>query len=253
MDKTNISEFLENAHKKERTLKRVPPSIPQRRQYDEKLVAWFDVLGMRKRIRDYKDHDAEEILTIMGRFQNYVRNSCENLEELGQVKYMQLSDGFILVSEFDCLNKICEILCQIQWKILVNDNMLLRGALTSGKISMTDDDPRLIVGPAFVEAYHLESENAIFPRIIISHDLYQSVKSDLITEDSDHFYFLDFLGYIIRNEDYNITQLTQILRTCKVLEFLRTEYNQHIETDKKVAQKYGWLITKLSARKIAVL
>ncbi|MDR1582323.1 MAG: hypothetical protein LBS55_03535 [Prevotellaceae bacterium] len=253
MDKTDINEFLENAHKKERTLKRVPPSMPQRRQYDERLVAWFDVLGMRSKIRAYKEHDAEEILTIMGRFQNYVRNSCETLEELGQVKYMQLSDGFILVSEFDCLNKICEILCQIQWKILVNDNMLLRGALTSGKISMTDDDPRLIVGPAFVEAYHMESENAIFPRIIISHDLYQSIKFDFITEDSDHFYFLDFLEYVIKNEDYNIKQLTQNLRTFKVIEFLKTEYNKHIENDIKVAQKYGWMIEKLSARKIAVL
>jgi hypothetical protein len=208
---------------------------------------------MRSRIRSYKEHDAEEILTTMGRFQNYVRNSCESFEEIGKVKFMQISDGFILVSEFDCLNKICEILCQIQWKILVNDNMLLRGALTSGKISMTDDDPRLVVGPAFVEAFSMESENAIFPRIIVSHDLYRTAKQDFIIEDSDHFYFLDFLAYVIKNENYNIKQLTQNLRAFKVLEFLRTEYNKHIENDKKIAQKYGWLIEKLSARKIAVL
>jgi hypothetical protein len=93
MDKTNISEFLENAHKKEQTLKKPSPSIPLRRQYDEKLVAWFDVLGMRSRIRSYKEHDAEEILTIMGRFQNYVRNSCESFEEIGKIKFMQISDG----------------------------------------------------------------------------------------------------------------------------------------------------------------
>jgi hypothetical protein len=253
MNKINISEFIENGYKKERSIK-VPLSITAlRRQYDERLVAWLDVLGMRNRIRNYKDHDAEEIFTTMGRFQNYVRNSCATLEKLGQVKYMQISDGFILVSEFECLNKICEILCQIQWKILVNDNMLLRGALTSGKISMTDDEPRLIIGPAFIEAFSMESENAIFPRIIISHDLYQVAKLDYIIEDSDHFYFLDFLGYVIKNENYNIRQLTHDLRTFKVIEFLKNEYNNNIENDKKIAQKYGWLIEKLSARQIKVL
>jgi hypothetical protein len=253
MNKINISEFIENGYKKERSIK-APLSVSAlRRQYDERLVVWFDVLGMRNKIRNYKDHDAEEIFATMGRFQNYVRNSCETLEKLDQVKYMQISDGFILVSEFDCLNKICEILCQIQWKILVNDNMLLRGALTSGKISMTDDEPRLIIGPAFIEAFSMESENAIFPRIIISHNLYKLAKLDFIVEDSDHFYFLDFLEYVIKNEDYNIRQLTHDLRVSKVIEFLKREYKNHIENDKKIAQKYGWLIAKLSARQIKVL
>jgi hypothetical protein len=253
MDKIKISEFIENAYKKERSIKAPLSVTALRRQYDEKLVAWFDVLGMRKRIRNYKEHDAEEIFTTMGRFQNYVRNSCESLEESDKVKYMQISDGFILVSEFDSLKKICEILCQIQWKILVNDNMLLRGALTSGKISMTSDEPKLIIGPAFIEAFSMESENAIFPRIIISHGLHQAAKLDFIIEDSDHFYFLDFLGYIIKNENYNIKQLTHDLRTSKVIEFLKNEYNTYVENDKKIAQKYGWLIEKLSAKQIKVL
>jgi hypothetical protein len=253
MDKIEINKFIDNGYKKERAIKVIPPASSLRRQYNEKLVAWLDVLGMRNRIRDFKKHDAEEILTTMGRFQKYVRNSCESLEETGQVKYMQISDGFIIVSEFDCLGKICEILCQIQWKILVNDNMLLRGALTSGKIQITDDDPKLIVGPAFVEAFAMESENAIFPRIIISNDLYQAAKLDFIVEDSDHFYFLDFLEYVIKTENYNSKQLIHDLRTSKVIEYIKTEYNNSIETDKRIAQKYGWLISKLTARKIKIL
>jgi len=249
MNKAEISKFIEDAYKKERAVKVTPATVPSRRQYDEKIVAWFDILGMREKIHDYEKHDAEEILTIMGRFQNYVRNSCEGLD----IKFMQISDGFILVSEFNYLKEICEILCQVQWKILVNDKMLLRGALTSGKISMTDDEQKLVVGPAFVEAFSEESENAIFPRIIISNKLYQSVGFDYISEDSDHLYFLDFLTYVIKTEDYNIRKLTHILQTTKVLDFLQTEYNENIKTDMKIAQKYGWLIEKLSIQKIKVL
>jgi hypothetical protein len=251
MNKNNLSEFLEEGYKKERAIKTEPPPVSIRRQYDEKLVAWFDVLGMREKIRNYKEYDAEKILTVMGRFQNYVRNSCEGLESL--VKFMQISDGFILVSEFECLKEVCEILCQIQWKILLNDNMLLRGALTSGKISMTDDDPKLIIGPAFVEAFSMESENAIFPRIIISNNLYQVADLDFLKEDSDHFYFLDFLEYVIKAENYNIKELTHNLRASRVIRFLKKEYSSHLENDKKIAQKYGWLIEKLSAREIKVL
>jgi hypothetical protein len=253
VDKASIGGFLENAYKKERSLKIVPPAEVLRRQYDEKLVAWIDVLGMRNRISNYKEHDAEEILTIMGRFQNYIRNSCAGLEEVGQIKYIQISDGFILVSEFDCLKEICEILCQVQWKILLNDNMLLRGALTSGKVKITDDNPPMVVGPAFVEAFAMESENAIFPRIIISNNLYHLAGCDFIAEDSDHFYFLDFLEYEIRNENHNPKQLSHYLTTSKVINFLRNEYNNYVEKNKWLAQKYGWLIAKLSIREIKVL
>ena len=249
MDKADISKFIEEGQKKEQAIKVTPPTVHLRRQYDEKIVAWFDILGMRNRIHDYEKHDAEEILTTMGRFQNYVRNSCESLD----IKYMQISDGFILVSEFNYLKEICEILCQVQWKILVNDKMLLRGALTSGKVSIADDDQKLVVGPAFIEAFSMESENAIFPRIIISNNLYQSVKFDYLSEDSDHLYFLDFLTYAIKTEDYNIRQLTHILQTTKVIDFLQTEYNKNIKDNIWIAQKYGWLIEKLSIQKIKVL
>ena len=249
MDKNRISEILEEAYKRERSIKVVPPLEPSRRQYDEKIVAWFDVLGMRKRIHDYEKHDAEEILTTMGTFQNYVRNSCEGLD----IKFMQISDGFILVSEFNYLKEICEILCQIQWKILINDKMLLRGAITSGKISITDDEQKLVVGPAFVEAFSMESENAIFPRIIVSSNLNSFIKFDYLVEDSDHLYFLDFLTYVIEIEDYNIRQLTHILQTTKVIDFLQTGYNENIKVNMRIAQKYGWVIEKLSAKKIKVL
>jgi hypothetical protein len=62
MDKAGISLFIEDAYKKERSVKITPRSVLPRRQYDERLVAWIDVLGMRSRIRDFQGHDAEEIL-----------------------------------------------------------------------------------------------------------------------------------------------------------------------------------------------
>ena len=248
MDKTTISKFIEESYKKERSVNISSMPVPTRRQYDEQLVAWFDILGMREKIKAYEKHDAEDIMALMGRFQNYVRNSCEGFE----IKFMQLSDGFILVADFDYLKEICEILCQIQWKVLINDKMLLRGALTLGKVKITDDEQKLVVGPGFIDAYLMESENAIFPRIIISNNLYLIEKFKYFTEDSDHLYFLDFLKYV-KTENYTIKQLNSILETTKVIDSLHVEYNKFIKDNIRIAQKYGWLIEKLSTNNVKVL
>ena len=245
----DISKFLEDGLKKEQDIKVTPPVKPARRKYDEQIVAWFDILGMREKIKDQDNYDAEKILTIMGKFQTYVRNSCDNLD----ITFMQISDGIILVSEYNNLNEICEILCQVQWKVLVHDNMIIRGALTSGKVTTEKGDPSIIIGPALIDAFEIESENAIFPRIIISYELYKVANFNYITKDSDHLYYLDFIEYIIKTEKFNTKKLLHILRTSKVINYLKDEYNKFIQKNKRVAQKYGWLIEKLSSKQIKVL
>jgi hypothetical protein len=211
---------------------------------------------MRELIRS-KNTDAEEIMSIMEKLQHYVLNSCELFEIDRKFDHIQLSDGFIIVAEFDYINELCEILCQIQWKILINTTMLLRGALTAGKITISDD-LKLIVGPAFIEAYALESENAIFPRIIIDSDLTKYLdKKDIsfkyIREDTDHFSYLDFLGYEKDTENYSKQILNHILKTNGVNEKVKEQYLEYLNKNKKIAQKYGWLISKLKELGIRII
>ena len=141
--KPKIVEWIEEAEKIE-----VPTRLLPRRPYDERLVAFIDILGMTAKIRDSKS-DAEEILAIMGQMQKYVEIECEQLVANHQLNFLQLADGFIFVAELDRINEVCKILSTVQWRVLVYSQMLLRGAITAGKIRMSDDS-KLIIGPEVV-------------------------------------------------------------------------------------------------------
>lgn len=252
MDGKNRSKVLDWIEEAENV--KVPPE-PPKKIYDEKLVAWFDILGMRKKIHECDD--VEEILTIMGKLQKYVENACESLVAINKVNYLQISDGFIIIAELDCIDAICEILCKVQWQVLVYSQMILRGALTAGKVSISDDS-RLIVGPAFIDAFVLESENAIFPRILFSKEIFNYIKIDsiafkYIAEDFDKFSYLDFIYYTIISENYTKKQLNHLFKTYHIVTFLKKNYEDFITNKKNVAQKYGWLISKLAVHNIKVL
>lgn len=42
-----------------------------RKTYDERLVAWIDILGMRKMIQDDKKNDAESIFNVMEKLRHF--------------------------------------------------------------------------------------------------------------------------------------------------------------------------------------
>ena len=251
---SDISKLRESMKKAETHQRTIPYETPKR-TYDEKLVAWFDVLGMRKKMRSSKD--AEEIYILMSKLQNYVENACEALVVEERLNYLQIGDGFIIVADLDCINELCAILCEIQWRVLFYSNMLLRGALTAGKVSMSDDS-KLIIGPAFIEAFEMESENAIYPRILFAHEIILFLEKDFLTftylkQDSDHFKYLDFLNYVIDTERIKTAELEHLLKTQGVKKLLSEEYKNNIVNRRDIAQKYGWLIEKLAELKIKVI
>lgn len=78
---------------------------------------------------------------------------------------------------------------------------LVRGAITRGALY---HDDAVVVGPALVRAYELESQVAIYPRIILDPNLQnlQITKTDvedvfwtkMYREDRDGIFFLNFLS-----------------------------------------------------------
>jgi hypothetical protein len=248
--KSKIYQWLDEENKVEK------PAEPPRRTYDEKLVAFIDILGIRSKIRA-EENDAEEILIIMGKLQSYVESACEELVADDKLNYLQLGDSFIIVADLDCMDKLCEILSIVQWKVLVYSKMLLRGALTAGKVSMSDDS-KIIIGPAYIDAFDLESENAIFPRILIANEIQQfisskDIKFEYIVEDNDKFRYLDFINYIIKTKKLNTVTLEHILNTEGIVLFLKKSYQHTIKNNKHVAQKYGWMIAKLASYNINII
>jgi hypothetical protein len=234
----------------------IKSDIP-RREYDEKLLAWFDVLGMSKKILDSGslDDGAENIITDIGKLRNCVENSCDNLRKQGLLDYIQLNDGFVIVCELNCIDELCEVLCEIQWKVLVELKLPLRGALTAGQVTASND-PKVIIGPAFINAFLMEDEIAIFPRILFSEDIYRfinkkKIKFLYVAEDVDHLKYLDYINYELDLEG-NLKNFDNKLKVFGIKQLVKKSYFDNIDHNKKLAQKYGWIINKLSACKISI-
>lgn len=250
-NKLLVEQWIEEAAKKNQPA----PKAPERKLYCDKLVAWIDVLGMRNKMK--RSDDADEIFDIMEKLLHFVKNACEDLCKKEGLNFLQLSDGFIIIADTDHINEICKILCKIQWHVLLysEELKLLRGALTVGKVSISDDE-KLIIGPAFIEAYAMESDNAIFPRILFANEISEQIKNinfNFIKEDGDHFKYLDFINYMVETEKLTTKQLTHLLETHGVFKVLKNNYEKYIHENKAIAQKYGWLISKLSEKEINIL
>ncbi len=224
---------------------------PERKSYEKKIVAWIDILGIREKIRDDKKYDAEAIFNIMNTLHSFVEHSCDELIKTDLLWYVQIADGFMIVSSLDCYIDVCEILCEIQWKILVQLKMLARGSITVGNVGVWENE-NLIIGPAYVDAYMLESENALFSRIILDNAFineFEDVKEkSWVKEDMDKFYYLDFLQYIMITEKKKPVNMEELFSRQGIEEFIKDGYRHKKYS---VSQKYGWFISLMKMNKIS--
>ena len=242
VDEKQIKEWLTGPK-----AKRIPaPVLP----YEEQLVAFIDVLGMRDKVNEEGGYDAAKVVALMKQIRTYVETECSSLAKDEKLRYLQIGDGFFIISDIDCIDEICRILSMVQWHILVDSQMLLRGVLTAGKVIVEED--WCFIGPAINEALELEGRNAIFPRIIYQNKKIEkyinkeNVNFQHVREDQDKIKYLDFIRYNIDTEQLTMEELKQLLVKKEVNKTLEEAYRKTICKDRYTAQKYGWLISKLA-------
>src|SRR4029077_13762190 len=79
------------------------------------------------------------------------------------------------------------------------DGILIRGAICVGDL-FAESEESIVFGPALVKAYRLESEYAIYPRIVIDRDViwdaeergYIASWHDYCLQGEDGVYFVDY-------------------------------------------------------------
>lgn len=232
------------------------PEIPKK-AYSNRLVAWIDILGMRNLIKSDK-HDADEVFSVMEKLRSFVQTPCAQLAKEGKIHFTQIADGIMIVADTDCATEFCSILADVQWRVLVECQMLLRGAVTAGKVSISDDPP-IIIGPAYVDAYMLESESAIYPRIILTDEFFAATKEHLsfpyITTDTDKEKYIDFLPYAIKKNNLDQKRVEHLLETQGVFKTLKETIKKADKAKKSgrsISQKHGWTVSNLEMHKIKV-
>ena len=204
--------------------------------YENRIVAFIDILGFKELLDktvDKEDNDVEEYINAINDAYKIIRNVWEldadvakpdtlskqiEKENRKKKKIVTIFSDTIVVSFLQSApSEIFFTLIEIKWVImnLVNKGILCRGALAYGKLIHSD---KMIFGPALVEAYISESKAALYPRVIVSHELIQLAGNysannhtpeeeieyvkDLLKKDTDGMYYIDyFLGAQSELED----------------------------------------------------
>ena len=148
--------------------------------YEERIVAFIDVLGFAKLVEDSELDPAarsriEKLIAADQLFERFLKNMFP------LVYATFFSDSFILsatAANAIYLFREAGYLC----RHLLTLGLVFRGAIVAGSLH---HDDRTIVGPAFVKAYRLERDAAIYPRVIIDDSALEYWNVEL-TEGSAH-------------------------------------------------------------------
>ena len=236
-----------------------PPIIPHQ-DYEDRIVAFVDVLGF-KGLVDSSKNDVKVLRNITSALSTLYEWIWKWEADGGDSSFAftQFSDSVVLSALADTQDSF-EMLLQLMLGIVdiaYSNCIIVRGGIARGKLI---HDNEMVVGPAMVDAYFLESQIAKYPRIVISEELKTEFEVNLqeyvdsqpnLTEipsfnrifkqdDVDGLWYMDYIDpdeeFVIRHskKDY-LDTLKDIAR--KGLS----------NSDANVRMKYEWLERKLAA------
>ena len=142
-------------------------------KYEKSFVAFLDVLGFKSMINS-KD------LTKINKYFGIINSAISYLKDIPSKKSIGsivISDSIILTAEhsedefenIEVLRHLCIAVGLIQQNLAI-EGIWLRGAITYGDTYFNAKESQ-IVGPAYINAYLLEEQLAINPRVILDNKI----------------------------------------------------------------------------------
>jgi len=239
-------------------------------RFEKRIVAFIDVLGLSDALksRGGQRRYAEAIDSILTSITKDRAHSWLSLRHVlsGEeveiessgpftkgAKVTTVSDAILLSIPFgprtspdarmrrihDCLQAASEI----------QQTLLKLGLRTRGGISIGGliHKSHLVVGDGLVKAYQLESQLAIFPRVLIDREIVTLLVKDemptvalfrnriahLVRQDSDGFYFVDYLSYAPMHGDFTGEDLSNA--------YHRVKQEISATSSLRVEQKLRWM------------
>jgi hypothetical protein len=156
-------------------------------EYKNSYVAFLDVLGFKKLVFSESEEDKKKI-------ENYfeiINDEIDKLKEIQskeQINYIVISDSIIITIEqsedknqnIDNLRQLCIAVGKIQYRLALH-NIWLRGGISSGE-TYIDGNDKQIVGTGYINAYLLEENHAIVPRVIVDNKIVYELGVDTSDE-----------------------------------------------------------------------
>ncbi|MDQ0359440.1 hypothetical protein [Breznakia pachnodae] len=227
----------------------------KKEDYKKYIVAFIDILGFSSLVKK-SINDANNLLkidTALEKFNNLrLKKTWEDnqilidVEEDAQKKNLDdyyinkmarcfcFSDSIIITVNGDNhINERTSALIAVLSKIgaeLLSNGILIRGAISWGDMHVDDNSQSSkAFGPAIIDAYRIEEDQAIFPRIVLSGEIVKRLNYPLDTKKNRHPYH----QYIERYNDglVGFNQLT----------YFRVMHNV---SDKDIGSNYYELLSK---------
>lgn len=236
-------------------------------EYENRFVAFVDVMGVKNYIRE--SNDPNELKLFSQLMHMYANQPFAD----GKVNVTMFSDCMYLIAEEQCLDQLICLLANFAYNLLVNrenyttvnsdgsiDSSIiwrcfkLRGGITYGKVISLDEEAQrknlpysfnMVLGPAALDAYKLESTKAVYPRIIVDDDFLKhcteksvSLERYYLSRDTESdYYYLDFWDYMFKGKCGS----NNFLEEC--IEYTKKELKEAKEKSnpKLVGQIYWYL------------
>ncbi len=145
------------------------------------------------------------------------------------------------------LGNIFEVLSHIQFTF-VKSNIFIRGAISISDLYM---DENIVLGPALIDSYKLESEKSINPRIILSPEVVDIVKGHIkyymdhnsspqskeYLIDIDGYHFVNYLFILFYDSDYPEDIIIEELKKHRDPIIVNLKLHQK---NFKLFSKYAW-------------
>ncbi len=151
--------------------------------FQDCFVAFLDILGVKNLLNDIKgkreliDHIIKAI-KINSRIAKADTKRTSNDGDL-KIRSFYFSDSFafIMKKEPQNLPHLFLIIRYLQDKFW-EKGFCFRGAITIGKMYFPGRNEDVLIGKGISDAYKLESQIAIYPRIVISKDLLKYIEKE---------------------------------------------------------------------------
>ena len=142
------------------------------RSYDNRLVAYIDILGWTSAINELPASRLFELLEPIRELGDFYNKNTRNkmLQDynavnpiMKEIQFCFLSDCLIISTPIDLGGRIYDRISDLIHKFL-SEGFAVRGGVSCGEVFHED---QLIFGPALIDAYQIELKRAKYPRVLI--------------------------------------------------------------------------------------
>ena len=233
--------------------------------YEYRIVAFIDILAFSEMIKATDSDDpakADEASAMLNKLQEVIKflqseikKSISRHDLPSGTNASMFSDSVVVSipkAESRGVWRLFQLLKKLQVKLIAN-NILLRGGIVHGKLIHQE---QLIIGPALVNAYEVESKSALYPRIVIDPNvlhLYvrkngQNISNLRLTDKDDGRTIMkdldgtSYIDYFNSIEDYYEGNVEEYFLTLN--DMIRKGMNRKFGTG--IRMKYMWMKEKVN-------